>query len=122
MAENSRRCLQCGENLQDFFSFCRECGINVIEEEERSCERDVIEMYFYCGFTYSCMLQLMSKYHNIDMSLSTIKRRLKSFNLARSRDAIDVDQIREATRKEMGGSGCLFGYRSMWHSFRMGHG
>jgi hypothetical protein len=31
------------------------------------------------------------------MSLSTIKRLLQSFNLAKSRDAIDVDQIREAT-------------------------
>ena len=55
------------------------------------------------------------------MSLSTLKRRLQSFNLARGRDAIDVDMIREAIRKEMDGPGCLFGYRSMWHSLRMGH-
>ena len=64
----------------------------------------------------------MSKYHNINVSLSTLKRRLQSFNLARGRDAIDVDMIREAIRKEMDGPGCLFGYRSMWHSLRMGHG
>ena len=55
------------------------------------------------------------------MSLSTLKRRLQSFNLARGRDAIDVDMIREAIRKEMDGPGCLFGYRSMFHSLRMGH-
>ena len=47
---------------------------------------------------------------------------MQSFNLARGRDAIDVDMIREAIRKEMDGSGCLFGYRSMWHSLKMGHG
>ena len=50
------------------------------------------------------------------MSLSTLKHRLQSFNLARGRNAIDVDMIREAIRKEMDGPGCLFGYRSMWHS------
>ena len=120
MADNGQ-CIQCGEALEDFFNFCPECGRSVTQEGEMT-EREIIEMYFYCGFTYSCILQLMSKYHNINMSLSTLKRRLQSFNLARSRDAIDVDQIREAIRKEMDGPGCLFGYRSMWHSLRMGHG
>ncbi|CAB4023316.1 Hypothetical predicted protein [Paramuricea clavata] len=120
MADNGQ-CIQCGEALEDFFNFCPEYGRSVTQEGEMT-EREIIEMYFYCGFTYSCILQLMSKYHNINMSLSTLKRRLQSFNLARSRDAIDVDQIRKAIRKEMDGPGCLFGYRFMWHSLRMGHG
>ena len=122
MAENGQRkchCVQCGEALQDIFNFCPECGRSVAQEGEKT-EREIIEMYFYCGFSYSCILQLMSKYHNINMSLSTLKRRLQSFNLARGRDAIDVDMIREAIRKEMDGPGCLFGYRSMWHFLRMG--
>ena len=42
----------------------------------------------------------MSKYDNINMSLSTLKRRLQSFNLARGRDASDIDRIREAIRRE----------------------
>ena len=91
-----------------------EVSINQLEEMT---ERQIIEMYFYCGYAYSCILQLMSKYHNINMSLSTLKCRLQSFNLARSRDAMDVDQVKEAIRKEMDGPGCLFGYRS-----RIGHG
>ena len=118
--DNRERC-HCATPLENFFNFCPGCGRSINQLEEMT-ERQIIEMYFYCGYTYSCILQLMSKYHNINMSLSTLKRRLQSFNLARSRDAMDVDHVKEAIQKEMDGPGCLFGYRSMWHSLRIGHG
>ena len=54
-------------------------------QEGEKTEREIIEMYFYCGFSYSCILQLMSKYHNINMLLSTLKRRLQSFKLSSKR-------------------------------------
>ena len=72
MAENDQwQCVHCGEALQDIFNFCPECGKSVAQEGEKT-EREIIEMYFYCGFSYSFILQLMSKYHNINMSLCTI--------------------------------------------------
>ena len=124
MSDN-RQCRQCGKVLEVFFNFCPECGrgVAVNDQHETLTEKEIIEMYFYCGYTYSCILQFMSKFHNIDMSLSTLKRRLQMFNLGRrSKETIDINHIKEAIRKEMDGPGCLFGYRSIWNSLRIGHG
>ena len=88
-------------------------GLNTHEAQN---EREIIEMYFYCGYTYSCILHLMCNYHNINMSLLSLHCHLQLFYLARrNRENIDADQIKEAIRKEIDGPGCLFGYRSMWH-------
>jgi hypothetical protein len=74
------------------FLFCPQCGLNiekiylattVIFGNDSLSERDIIESYFQSGFEYESILQFLSKFHAIKMSMSTLKRRLKMFGLQR---------------------------------------
>ena len=55
-----------------------------ISDEEHEIENDyeeIIRYYFYKGFTYEVILQLLSEYHNKEMSLSTLKRHIRDLGL-----------------------------------------
>lgn len=46
---------------------------------------DAISAYFQQGHTYRFILQFLRVYHNTDMSLSTLKRRIIGLQLSRYR-------------------------------------
>jgi hypothetical protein len=52
----------------------------VANEEE---EREAIESYFLAGYEYETILCFLSKYHGINHSMSTLKRRLREYGLKR---------------------------------------
>ena len=39
------------------------------------------------------------------------------FGLQRNQQEVNMDEVTEIMRRELSGSGCLFGYRTMWHTF-----
>ena len=43
----------------------------------------LIVNYFFCGYDYNEILLFLSKYHNCEMSYSTLLRRLKEYGLQR---------------------------------------
>ena len=43
--------------------------------------RDALTEYFWLGFPYADILQLLSTYHNVHMSRSSLLRRLKDLRL-----------------------------------------
>ena len=89
---------------------------------ENFTEREAIEAYFNSGFEYQVILLLLSKYHDIDMSLSTLNRRLKENNLRCSvRQDINMVDLERIIRRERDGPGMICGYRSMWHTLRIKH-
>ena len=107
------------------FLFCPQCGLNiekiylattVIFGNDSLSERDIIESYFQSGFEYESILQFLSKFHAIKMSMSTLKWRLKMFGLQRNQQQVNMDEATEIMRRELSGSGYLFGYRTMWHT------
>ena len=55
------------------------------------------------------------------MSLSTLKRKLKSYELQRRKQLTDetIFQIEKRIKNKLDGTGKLFGYRSMWHSLQL---
>jgi hypothetical protein len=48
-------------------------------------DREALEKYFYMGFKYPTIIEFLRKFHGINMSLRTLKRRLQLFGLNRSR-------------------------------------
>ena len=67
-------------------------------------EREAIEAYFNSGFEYQVMLLLLSKYHDPDMSLSTLNRRLKDYDLRRNgQQNINMVDLERIIRRERDG-------------------
>ena len=85
-------------------------------------EREIITHYFHLGYPNEVIREFLSNYHGITMSLRTLKRRLRDFNL-RSNGNMNEDvqeRIREVIESEISsGSGASLGYRSMSHLLRL---
>ena len=84
-------------------------------------EQEIIEKYFHCGYNYRLITCLLKNEHAIDMSVRTLKRRLKAYNLSKRTENICEEQVREIIQAEMRGVGCLAGYRKMWHILKLKH-
>jgi hypothetical protein len=63
----------------------------------------------------------MKNRHNISMNLRTLKRRLAKYNLSKKNNETDEEELKNIIKEGMQGSGCLSGYRKMWHVLRMKH-
>ena len=74
-------------------------------------EKEVIEGYFYSGFSHQVILDFLSKYHNISLSMSTLKRRLVQYNLKRNKGNINLPDVERLIRNELDGPGKVSGYR-----------
>ena len=75
-------------------------------------ERTIITNYFYLGLRYSMIVQLLSKYHDIKMSKSTLKRRLKEYNL-KMHNNVPIELLHTIIQREVRGPATSFGYRKM---------
>jgi len=114
-------CHQCGRAFSDDDVFCTGCGTkkrpmdisNLGDSEE-----EIIEYYFRRGFQYSTILCFLTRKHNINMSLRTLKRRLSALNLKKRDDNINLGQLRQIIRTEIQGPSCQLGYRGMWNKLR----
>ena len=74
-------------------------------------ELELVSQYFKQGYSNLEILEFL-KLHGISISLSTLKRRLRSLALSR-RSTISDDDLKNAIEKELGKSGCFVGYRKM---------
>ena len=63
--------------IEENFVFCQGCGVELNREEV------ILTNYFEKGFQYEKILVLLAKFHDISMSLRTLKSRLKSYGLSR---------------------------------------
>ena len=80
-------------------------------------ERTTITDYFYLGLRYSMILQLLSKYHDIKMSKSTLKRRLKEYNLKKHNN-VPIEFLHTIIQREVREPATSFGYRKMQRYLR----
>ena len=86
---------------------------NVSQEEE------LIRSYFYGGFKYDEIREFLEKNHDINMSIATLKRRVKAYGLKRKNPEYDVNEVREKIRGLLDGPGCSGGYRTVWHTLEI---
>ena len=87
-------------------------------------ERDIIQQYFYKGLPYRHIILMLEKHHNICMSQTTLKRRLKDYDLTRRKELDNeyLDHVRYMISMEIeNGPDSLNGYRTMWHVLRLRH-
>ncbi|CAB4030090.1 Hypothetical predicted protein [Paramuricea clavata] len=88
-------------------------------------EREIITHNFHLGYPNEIIRQLLLNYHEVMMSLRTLKRRLRDIGLRRNGNINEdlegrIRQINEIIdNKISNGSGASLGYRSMWHLLRL---
>ncbi|CAB4030089.1 Hypothetical predicted protein [Paramuricea clavata] len=88
-------------------------------------EREIITHHFHLGYPNEIIRLFLLNYHEIVMSLRTLKRRLRDFGLRRNGNINEdlegrIRQINEIIENKISnGSGASLGYRSMWHLHRL---
>lgn len=95
--------------------------LNMAENESlpSGSKKDIITYYFTKGFEYNAIVHFLSKFHQINMSIRTLKNRLRQYNLRRRLPTFDIEFVRDRILRELSGPGSSSGYRSMWHTLRM---
>lgn len=111
---------------------CPGCGNNTIFDRDTSstyCENcsseqgitKLISDYFDRGYPYGAIVGLLIA-AGVQMSVRTLKRRLRSLGLKRKGQIVDEQHLRNVISNEIEGAGQLSGYRSVWHALRLRHG
>lgn len=89
-------------------------------------EHEAIFEYFMAGFPYTAIVSFLALYQGIQMSIRTLKRRLREMNLRRRSDArvapTDDTVLIRAIEQELQGTNSLVGYRTMYRCLRRKYG
>ena len=88
-------------------------------DTEQDSEESFIRYYFFRGFEYKEIILLLLKNHCIEMSLRTLKRRIKSNGLRRQQPEYNIDQVRASVPTIIDGHGSLQRYRSVRHTLQL---
>ena len=95
------------------------------DQEEELDEESLIKYHFQRGFTCQEIILFLAKRHNIEMSYSTLLRRMKLYGLSRRNffTKNELEEIFERARNRIiemiNGPGSSGGYRSVWHNLEM---
>lgn len=57
--------------------------------------RQIIEGHFHQGYQNDVILEFLSVYHNITISLSTLKRRLRTYGLRSLRKEVNEQEVKD---------------------------
>eukprot|EP00794_Sanderia_malayensis_P012929 gene12929-14261_t len=82
------KCETCRGSVHPDDNFCSSCGAKM------DMEAIAIRTYFCEGYEYKVILAFLAKYHDIKLSLRTLKNRLKSMGLGRRGQQFDEREIR----------------------------
>ncbi len=85
--------------------------------------KDTVCVYFKYGFQYKVILLFLSLYHGINISLRTLKRRLRDYGLERRNRAPNMSAVWNTIRNELQGPGIKSNiYIRYWktHSYFIG--
>lgn len=81
-----------------YFNFCIVC----VSEQ-----RDLLLSYYWAGFKYASIVRFLSEYHNINMSVRTLHRRLADYGLSRRKQPAPFMAVWNAIHQELRGPGKL---------------
>lgn len=83
-------CSSCECLLEEKYNFCPDVqghgsyGLLSVREATtigETDEKDIVESYFCACYDYETILCFLQKHHVVNMSMSTLKRRHKQYNL-----------------------------------------
>ena len=57
-------------------------------------EKEIITYFFNQGFKYEEIIEMLSQCYGIEISLRTLKRRLREWNLSRRLEQYDIDVVK----------------------------
>ena len=86
----------------------------------REVNKALLESLFYKVHDYREILHILRSQHHINISLRTLKRRLKQYSLQRNdvECCLGIGSLRDAIMKIIDGPGSTTGYRSVWHALQ----
>jgi len=67
--------------------------------------QQLIEVYFWEGFQYKVIRKFLQQYHNVEISMRTLRRRLLSYGLRRRNQPSSLMQVWNAIHSELRGPG-----------------
>ena len=89
-------------------------NVNGVLEDD---QLELISSYFKQGYSNLEMPEFL-KLHGITISISTLKRRLRTLGLSRRPANMPLDELKGIIERELGGRGCFVGYRRIWARLR----
>jgi len=81
-------------------------------------EKLLIESYFWDGFQYASIVRFVSEYHDINISLRTLRRRLQDYGLYRRNQPSPMVEVWNAVRMELQGPGIYYSLPSIFYRFQ----
>ena len=85
-------CSNCGAQVGNDCYFCSICGQKKkselidsvpIQLQNSGCEKEIIYNYFKAGYHYEAIVMFLRLYHDINISIRTLKRRLQQYGFQR---------------------------------------
>ena len=89
------------------------------DQDDQFDEEEVVRYYFYRGFTYEEIRRFLKINHGLEISITTLKRRMKAYGLRRRMPDYEVGEIRAAIENILDGYGSMQGYRAVWHTLQL---
>lgn len=78
---------------------------------------ELTSSYFKQGYTNLEMLEFL-KLQGMTISISTLKRRLRTLGLSRRPANMPLDELKGIVERELDGSGCFVWYHRIWARLR----
>ena len=68
-------------------------------------EMELISHYFHLGYEYEVILEFLKQYHDVSLSIRSLKRKLREYGLRRNANDVDEPRLRNIIRSELRCSG-----------------
>ena len=72
----------------------------MLDDDDQDDDTSHIEYYFHLGYKYEDIVNLLEIYHDVSMTVRTLKGRLKMYNLKKENAGNDEQFFRSIIQKE----------------------
>ena len=106
------KCHECNAQVGFVDNFCLSCG-NQLDKVT-----NILKYYFYHGYEYNTIIDFITKYDGISMSLRSLQNRFKQLGLRRKHVDFDENEVRAQIQHEINGPGCMGSIRRLYGTKR----
>lgn len=88
-------------------------GLPALHRRVYTSERELLTAYVRAGYRYAVIVQFLSAFHDLPMSLRTFKNRLHAYGIQRRLDPTPLNTVRDCIKDQLNTSAANVGYRQM---------